>query len=57
MNLAVIAGKWNIYKGRCMQKIAFLADNLLLFNEGRKQEMFGEFQVKMAREKRASIKA
>jgi uncharacterized protein YjbJ (UPF0337 family) len=49
MNTIELKGSWNEQKGRLKQKFAVLTDNDLMFEEGRKGEMFGKLQIKLGK--------
>jgi uncharacterized protein YjbJ (UPF0337 family) len=49
MNTTELKGSWNEQKGRLKQKFAVLTDNDLMFEEGRKGEMFGKLQIKLGK--------
>ena len=51
MNTTEVKGTWNEQKGKLKQKFAVLTDNDLMFNEGRKDEMFGRLQIKLGKTK------
>ena len=51
MNNAELKGTWNLLKGKLKQKFAFLTDNDLMYEEGRKEEMFGKIQIKLGKTK------
>jgi uncharacterized protein YjbJ (UPF0337 family) len=51
MNTTETKGNWNEIKGKLMQKFAVLTDNDLMFEEGKKDEMFGKLQVKLGKTK------
>lgn len=51
MNITKLKGNWHISHGRFKQQAGALLKNDLLFNEGRKQEMYGKFLLKMSRKK------
>jgi uncharacterized protein YjbJ (UPF0337 family) len=51
MNTNEIKGSWNEQKGKLKQKFAILLDNDLMFEEGKKEEMFGRLQVKLGKTK------
>ncbi len=51
MNKTELKGNWNEQKGRLKQKYAFLTDNDLMFEEGKKDEMFGKLQIKLGKTK------
>ena len=48
-NKTEIQGNWNEQKGKLKQKFAVLTDNDLMFEEGKKEEMFGRLQIKLGR--------
>ena len=51
MNKTEVKGSWNKQKGRLRQKFAILTDNDLMFEEGKKEEMFGRLQIKLGKTK------
>jgi uncharacterized protein YjbJ (UPF0337 family) len=51
MNTTELEGKWNERKGKLKQKFAVLTDNDLMFEEGKKDEMFGKLQIKLGKTK------
>ncbi len=51
MNITEIKGNWNEQKGKLMQKFAILTDNDLMFEEGKKDEMYGKIQIKLGKTK------
>jgi uncharacterized protein YjbJ (UPF0337 family) len=51
MNTTELNGNWNEQKGRLKQKFAFLTDNDLLFEEGKKEEMLGKIQIRLGKTK------
>jgi len=51
MNKTELKGNWNEQKGRLKQKYAFLTDNDLMYEEGKKDEMFGKLQIKLGKTK------
>ena len=51
MNTTGIKGNWNEQKGKLKQQFAILTDNDLMFEEGKKQEMFGKLQIKLGKTK------
>jgi len=51
MNKTEVKGNWNEQKGRLKQKLAILTDNDLMFEEGKKEEMFGRIQIKLGKTK------
>jgi len=50
-NATEIKGNWNEQKGKLKQKFAVLTDNDLMFEEGKKDEMFGKLQIKLGKTK------
>ena len=51
MNTTEIKGNWHEQKGKLKQKFAVLTDNDLMFEQGKKEEMFGRLQVKLGKTK------
>ena len=51
MNTTVIKGTWNEQKGKLKQKFAELTDDDLMFEEGKKDEMFGKLEIKLGKSK------
>lgn len=51
MNTTEIKGNWNEQKGKLKQKFAVLTDNDLMYETGKKEEMFGKLQVKLGKTK------
>jgi uncharacterized protein YjbJ (UPF0337 family) len=51
MNKTEVKGNWNEQKGKLKQKFAVLTDNDLMFEEGKKEEMFGRLQIKLGKSK------
>jgi uncharacterized protein YjbJ (UPF0337 family) len=51
MNTTQVKGSWNETKGKLKQKFATLTYNDLLFEEGKKEEMWGRLQVKLGKTK------
>lgn len=51
MNTTEIKGNWNEQKGKLKMKFAVLTDNDLMFEEGKKDEMFGRLQIKLGKSK------
>jgi len=51
MNTTGIKGNWNEQKGKLKQQFAILTDNDLMFEEGKKDEMFGKLQIKLGKTK------
>ena len=51
MNTTEVKGNWNEQKGKLKQKFAILTDNDLMFEEGKKDEMFGKLQLRLGKTK------
>jgi uncharacterized protein YjbJ (UPF0337 family) len=51
MNTTELKGNLNEQKGKLKKKFAVLTDNDLMFEEGKKEEMFGKLQIKLAKSK------
>jgi len=51
MNTTEIKGNWNEQKGKLKQKFAVLTDDDLMFDAGKRDEMFGKLQVKLGKTK------
>jgi len=51
MNTTELKGNWNEKKGKLKQQFAVLTDNDLMFEEGKKEEMFGKLQIKLGKSK------
>ena len=51
MNTTELKGNWNEQKGKLKQQFAVLTDNDLMFDEGKKDEMFGRLQIKLGKTK------
>ncbi len=51
MNTTEIKGNWNEQKGKLKQKFAVLTDNDLMFEEGKKEEMYGRLQKTLGKTK------
>ena len=51
MNTTEIKGNWNEQKGKLKQQFANITDNDLMFEEGKKDEMFGKLQIKLGKTK------
>ena len=49
MNKTELKGNWNEQKGKLKQRFAELTDNDLMYEEGKKDEMFGKLQVKLGK--------
>ena len=51
MNITEIKGNWTEQKGKLKQQFAVLTDNDLMFEEGKKDEMYGKIQIKLGKTK------
>jgi uncharacterized protein YjbJ (UPF0337 family) len=51
MNKTEVKGNWNEQKGKLKQRFATLTDNDLMYEEGKKDEMFGKLQIKLGKSK------
>ncbi len=51
MNKTELKGNWNEHKAKLKQKFAVLTDNDLMFEEGRKEEMYAKLQIKLGKTK------
>ena len=51
MNTTQVKGTWNEQKGKLKQKFAALTDNDLMYEEGKKDEMYGKLQLKLGKTK------
>lgn len=51
MNKEEDEGRRHVQKGKLKQKFATLIENDLLFENGKKEEILGELQIKLARKK------
>ncbi len=51
MNTSGMKGNWKETAGKFKQKFANLIDNDLLFNKGKKEELFGRLQQKLGKTK------
>ena len=57
MNTTELKGNWNEQKGKLKQKFAILTDNDLMFEEGKKDEMYLEnFKSNWAKQKKNCTK-
>ena len=50
-SLKELKGNWNEQKGKLKQIFAILTDDDFMFQEGKKEEMFGRLQIKLGRTK------
>jgi len=55
-NTTELKGNWNEQKGKLKQKFAVLTDNDLMFEEGKKDEMFGNFKKNWVKQKKNCTK-
>ena len=51
MNITEVKGNWDEHKGLLKQKFAILTDSDLLFEESKKDEMYGKLQIKLGKTK------
>ncbi|MDD2797287.1 MAG: CsbD family protein [Bacteroidales bacterium] len=51
MNSTEAKGNWSQQKGRLKQQFAVLTDNDLLYDKGKKEEMFGKLQIILGKTK------
>jgi uncharacterized protein YjbJ (UPF0337 family) len=51
MNKQEVKGNWNEQKGKLKQKFATLTDNDLMYEEGKRDEMYGKLQKKLGKTK------
>ena len=51
MNTTELKGNLDVQKGKLKQKFAILMDNDLMFEEGKKEEMLGKLEIKLAKTK------
>ncbi|MDD2387416.1 MAG: CsbD family protein [Bacteroidales bacterium] len=51
MDTLEIKGNWNELKGKLKQQFANLTDDDLMFEEGKKEEMYGKLQIKLGKTK------
>ena len=51
MNTTEIKGSWNELKAKLKMKYAVLTDNDLMFEEGKKEEMFAKLQTILGKTK------
>lgn len=50
-NPTEIKGNWNELKGKLKQQFAQLTDDDLMFEEGKKDELYGKLQIKLGKTK------
>jgi uncharacterized protein YjbJ (UPF0337 family) len=51
MNKTELKGNWNEKKGKLKQKFAILTDNDLMYESGKRDEMYGLLQQKLGKTK------
>ena len=51
MNIIAFKGNWLYLRGKLKQKFAALTDDDLLFEQGKKEEMFGKIGIKLGKTK------
>jgi len=51
MNVRELKGNWNEQKGKLKQRYSELTDNDLLYEEGKREEMYGRLQEKLGKTK------
>jgi uncharacterized protein YjbJ (UPF0337 family) len=51
MKTSEVKGNWKELKGKLKQKFAVLTDNDLMYEEGKKEEMIGNLQIKLGKTK------
>ena len=51
MNTTELKGNWNEKKGKLKQQFAILTDDDLMYDEGKKDEMFGKLQIILGKTK------
>ncbi len=51
MNTTEMKGNWNEQKAKLKKQFAVLTDNDLMFEEGKKDEMYAKLQVKLGQTK------
>lgn len=49
MNSNEIKGNWNVQKAKLKQKFAILTDNDLMYEEGKKDQMIANLQIKLGK--------
>lgn len=56
MNKTVVEGNWNEKKGKLKQRFAVLTDNDLMYEEGKREELYGRLQKKLGKTKDEILK-
>jgi uncharacterized protein YjbJ (UPF0337 family) len=51
MNLSLAKGNWYMQKGRLKQRFAAYTRNLMMYEEGREEEVYGKLQIKLSKTK------
>jgi len=51
MNPTELKGNWNEQKGKLKKRFAVLTDNDLMFEGGKREELFGKLQIKLGKSK------
>lgn len=51
MNVRELKGNWNEQKGKLKQRYSVLTDNDLLYEEGKREELYGRLQEKLGKSK------
>jgi uncharacterized protein YjbJ (UPF0337 family) len=51
MNTTEVKGNWNEQKAKLKTKFAVLTDNDLMYEEGKKEEMFAKLQIILGKTK------
>lgn len=51
MNSTEVKGNWSEQKGKLKQQFAILTDNDLMYEKGKKEEMFGKLQIILGKTK------
>lgn len=56
MNNTELKGNWNEQKGKLKKSFAVLTDNDLMYEEGQRDEMLGQLQIKLGKTKEELLK-
>lgn len=56
MNSTELKGNWSELKSKLKMKYAVLTDNDLMFEEAKKEEMYGRIQAKLGKTKEELLK-
>ena len=54
-NMTEFKGNWNEIKGKLKQKFSMFTDDDLLLVDGKKDELIGRLQIKLAKQKKRFI--